>query len=89
MPVRGWRGLGRDGQGLPERIGLAAIILLFSENANLVVDWVLDPEPAEEADLWPEIRYDADVSPSGWNGWRADRRCRRTRRPAPAGRSSP
>lgn len=39
---------------------------------NLVVDWALVPEPAEEADLWPEIRYGADVSPRGWNQWRAD-----------------
>lgn len=40
--------------------------------SNLVVDWAFAPEPAEEADLWPEIRYDADVSPRGWNQWRAD-----------------
>ena len=39
---------------------------------SLIVDWVLVPEPAEDADLWPEIRYEADVSPPGWGGWRAD-----------------
>ena len=38
----------------------------------LIVDWAFVPEPAEDADLWPEIRYDADVSPPGWNGWRND-----------------
>ena len=48
------------------------IVRNIAVSGNLVVDWVLVPEPAEEADLWPEIRYDADVSPSGWNGWRAD-----------------
>jgi hypothetical protein len=39
---------------------------------NLVVDWAFVPEPAEEADLWPEIVYGADISPRGWNQWRAD-----------------
>jgi hypothetical protein len=39
---------------------------------NLNVDWAFVPEPTEEADLWPEIRYGADVSPRGWNQWRAD-----------------
>ena len=39
---------------------------------SLIVDWVLVPEPAEDADLWPEMRYEADVSPPGWGGWRAD-----------------
>ena len=41
-------------------------------NESLIVDWAFVPEPAEGARLWPEIRYDADVSPPGWGGWRAD-----------------
>jgi hypothetical protein len=39
---------------------------------SLIVDWVLIPEPAEDADLWPEIRYEADVSPPTWGQWQAD-----------------
>jgi hypothetical protein len=38
----------------------------------LVVNYVFVPEPAEGADLWPEIRYGANVSPDGWNRWRGD-----------------
>jgi hypothetical protein len=48
------------------------IVRSISVSASLNVDWVLVPAPAEGADLWPEIRYDADVSPPGWNQWRAD-----------------
>jgi hypothetical protein len=32
------------------------IVRSVSVSANLLVDWVLVPEPAEGADLWPEIR---------------------------------
>ena len=35
--------------------------------ANLVVDWAFVPELAEETHLWPNMSYDADVSPRGWN----------------------
>jgi hypothetical protein len=38
----------------------------------LVVDWAFVPELAEDADLWPNISYDADVTPRYWNGWRVD-----------------
>jgi hypothetical protein len=52
--------------------GYHLIVRSISLSANLNVDWVLVPDPPEVADLWPEIRYDADVSPPGWNQWRAD-----------------
>jgi hypothetical protein len=41
---------------------------------SLLVDCVFLPEPTDvsEAEYWPEIRYDADVSPRGWNQYRAD-----------------
>jgi hypothetical protein len=37
--------------------------------ANLLVDWAFVPEVPEErlGELWPNMSYDADVSPRGWN----------------------
>jgi hypothetical protein len=37
--------------------------------ANLIVDWAFVPEVPEEklGKLWPNMSYDADVSPRGWN----------------------
>jgi hypothetical protein len=40
--------------------------------AMLVVDWAFVPELAEKAHLWPNMSYDADVSPRGWNHWTSD-----------------
>jgi hypothetical protein len=37
--------------------------------ANLLVDWVFVPDVPEDrlGELWPNMSYDADVSPRGWN----------------------
>ncbi len=48
----------------------------------LIVDWAFAPELAEEAHLWPNMSYNADVSPRGWNSGVSDfggfeRPCRR------------
>jgi hypothetical protein len=40
--------------------------------ANLIVDWAFDPEPAEDAAIWPNMTYDADVAPRGWNAGVSD-----------------
>jgi hypothetical protein len=40
--------------------------------AVLIVDWAFVPELAEEARLWPNMSYDADVSPRGWNSGVSD-----------------
>jgi hypothetical protein len=36
---------------------------------NLILEWAFVPELAEEehAEVWPNMNYDADVSPPGWN----------------------
>jgi len=36
---------------------------------NLILEWAFVPEVAEEAqqEVWPNMNYGADVSPSGWN----------------------
>ena len=36
---------------------------------NLILEWAFVPEVAEEdhAEVWPNMSYDADVSPRGWN----------------------
>jgi hypothetical protein len=39
---------------------------------NLIFEWAVDPEPAEEGEVWPEMAYGADVSPRGWNQGRSD-----------------
>jgi hypothetical protein len=40
-----------------------------ASGANLLVDWAFVPEVPEErrGELWPNMSYDADVSPRGWN----------------------
>ncbi len=38
----------------------------------LIVDWAFAPELAEDARLWPNMSYDADVSPRGWNSGVSD-----------------
>ena len=39
---------------------------------NLLVDCAFAPELTEEARVWPEMNYGADVSPPGWNQGRSD-----------------
>ena len=41
---------------------------------NLILEWTFVPEVAAEAsgEVWPNMNYDADVSPSGWNQAVAD-----------------
>lgn len=41
---------------------------------NLILEWAFVPEVAEEAsgEVWPNMNYGADVSPSGWNQAAAD-----------------
>jgi hypothetical protein len=41
---------------------------------NLLFEHAFVPEVPEEAilDLWPNMNYDADVSPPGWNQWCSD-----------------
>ena len=37
---------------------------------NLLFDYMFVPERTEEAEVWPNMTYGADVSPPGWNqGW--------------------
>jgi hypothetical protein len=52
--------------------------------ANLTFEWAVVPEPTEEAQVWPEVNYGADVSPRGWNSWRSD--CDGFERPVPKAR---
>jgi hypothetical protein len=52
--------------------------------ANLTFEWAVVPEPTEEAEVWPEMNYGADVSPRGWNSWRSD--CDGFERPVPKAR---
>jgi hypothetical protein len=41
---------------------------------NLILEWTFVPEVAEEehGEVWPNMRYDADVSPPGWGQAVAD-----------------
>jgi hypothetical protein len=41
---------------------------------SLILEWAFVPEVAEEdhGEVWPNMCYDADVSPRGWNGGVSD-----------------